>query len=220
LFEGRGLITTTVIVCYSATSLLGGYVSGTIYVRHDGRRWGRTALLTACLLPCCVFATVGVLNTIAVAHHSLEAVPFGTIVAVVLLWAVISVPLVRPGCCMPSRLRWPPDSSLRAVRARLNPGAPLQLPADQPVPSEAHPVAHPLARVVPASACAGTAGRPAALCFDLPGASLHHLVLLELQGTLEARHAQARLISQSPVWLMWRAMPRQQARIRRAVAAE
>ena len=89
------MIVTTFIVCYACTSLFGGYVSGTIYVRHDGRSWARAALLTACLLPGVGFAIASILNTIAITYHSLEAVPFGSIVVVILIWAVISVPLVR-----------------------------------------------------------------------------------------------------------------------------
>ena len=45
------------------------------------------------LYPGLVFTIAAVLNTIAIAYGSLAAVPFGTIVVVLLLWAFLSFPL-------------------------------------------------------------------------------------------------------------------------------
>lgn len=54
-------------------------------------------LLTASLFPGVVFGIASVLNTIAIAYHSLAAVPFGYIVIVLLLWAFLSFPLCIVG---------------------------------------------------------------------------------------------------------------------------
>lgn len=50
-------------------------------------------LLTAILFPLTCFSIAFVLNSIAIAYHSLAAVPFGSIVVVLLVWIFISFPL-------------------------------------------------------------------------------------------------------------------------------
>lgn len=97
LFVERGTIVTVFIICYALTSLLGGYVSGGFYSRHDGRAWIQTMLLTANLFPLVVASIAFTLNTIAIFYHSLAAVPFGTIVVVVLIWIFVSFPLCLLG---------------------------------------------------------------------------------------------------------------------------
>ena len=54
-------------------------------------------LFTATLFPGACFAIAFSLNTIAIFYHSLAAVPFGYIVAVILLWSFISFPLCLIG---------------------------------------------------------------------------------------------------------------------------
>jgi transmembrane 9 superfamily protein 3 len=97
LFEGRGAIATATIVAYALTSALAGYVSGGFNARHGGRAWIRAMLLTAGLFPGGVALIAAALNTIAIAYHSLAAVPFGTIVLVTAIWAFVSGPLVLLG---------------------------------------------------------------------------------------------------------------------------
>ena len=50
-------------------------------------------LLTASFFPLTTFAITFVLNSIAIAYHSLAAVPFGTILLVLFVYAFISFPL-------------------------------------------------------------------------------------------------------------------------------
>jgi hypothetical protein len=45
--QDRGSILTTFIVCYALTSFVGGYVSGGVYTRMEGRHWIQCMLLTA-----------------------------------------------------------------------------------------------------------------------------------------------------------------------------
>ncbi|GLI65979.1 hypothetical protein VaNZ11_009666 [Volvox africanus] len=96
-FEERGTILTCFIIAYALTSFIGGYVSGGLYARHEGRQWIRTMLLTASLFPGLCFGIAFGLNTIAIFYHSLAAVPFGYIMAVLLLWGFISFPLCLIG---------------------------------------------------------------------------------------------------------------------------
>lgn len=77
LYEGRGAIMTVFIVCYSLTSFVSGYISGGFNSRQSGKAWIRAMVLTATLFPGVTFGIAFVLNTIAIAYHSLAAVPFG-----------------------------------------------------------------------------------------------------------------------------------------------
>ena len=78
----RGTIATVFIICYALTSFVGGYVSGGFYARSEGKTWIAAMLATANLFPLLFFGIASVLNTIAIAYHSLAAVPFGSIVVV------------------------------------------------------------------------------------------------------------------------------------------
>jgi len=97
LFEQRGAITTSFIVCYALTSFISGYVAGGFNARNEGKNWIRTMLLTATLFPGCVFSIAFLLNAIAIYYHSLAAAPFGTMVVLALMWAFVSFPLVLFG---------------------------------------------------------------------------------------------------------------------------
>lgn len=116
LFVERGTIVTVFIVCYALTSFVGGYISGGFYSRNDGRAWIRTMLLTANLFPLSVTSIAFVLNTIAIFYQSLAAVPFGSIVVVVLIWMFISLPLCLLGTVVGRNWAGTPDNPCRVKR--------------------------------------------------------------------------------------------------------
>ncbi|XP_047267904.1 transmembrane 9 superfamily member 1 isoform X2 [Capsicum annuum] len=97
LYIGRGAITTTFIVCYALTSFIAGYVSGGLYSRSGGKKWIKSMILTASLFPFMCFGIGFILNTIAIFYGSLAAIPFGTMVVVLIIWAFISFPLALLG---------------------------------------------------------------------------------------------------------------------------
>ncbi len=82
--------------------------SGGFYARNDGKNWIGTMLATATLFPMACFGIAAALNTVAIAYHSLAAVPFGSIMVVLLIWMFISFPLcllgtVRARAARPTR---------------------------------------------------------------------------------------------------------------------
>ncbi|CAM8930936.1 unnamed protein product [Rhodiola kirilowii] len=97
LYIGRGAIVTTFIVCYALTSFISGYVSGGMYSRNGGKSWIQAMILTSSLFPFLCFGIGFVLNTIAIFYGSLAAIPFGTMVVVLVIWAFISFPLALLG---------------------------------------------------------------------------------------------------------------------------
>jgi len=97
LYADRGTIVTAFIVSYAFTSFIAGYGGGGYYARNDGKHWIRCMLLTALLFPGICFAIAFMLNFIAIGYGSLAAIPFGTMVAVLLIWAFVSFPLTLVG---------------------------------------------------------------------------------------------------------------------------
>ncbi len=77
--------------------LFSGYFSARVYHTFDGRNWRRNMLVTAMLFPGLLFSAVFVLNLFVWAQASSTAIPFGTLVGILLLWLCIQVPLVYVG---------------------------------------------------------------------------------------------------------------------------
>ncbi|KAI1806171.1 Nonaspanin [Daldinia bambusicola] len=74
-----------------------GYFSARVYKTFDGKDFGKNALVTAFLFPGLLFGLVFILNLFVWAQASSTAIPFGTLIAIVLLWLCIQVPLVYLG---------------------------------------------------------------------------------------------------------------------------
>lgn len=71
-----------------------GFVSSRMYKMFGGEQWKSNVILTAFLIPSLVFVAFFLLNLILWVNESSAAVPFGTLIALVLMWFCISVPLV------------------------------------------------------------------------------------------------------------------------------
>merc|ERR1719197_1126987 len=85
LYMGRGAIIVSFIICYALTSLVAGYSSGALYCRSQGTSWIKTMLYTAGLFPGLCLALTLVLNSVALMYKSLAAVPFTSILMVLLI---------------------------------------------------------------------------------------------------------------------------------------
>merc|ERR1719468_1366396 len=77
--------------------VLAGYVSSRLFKTFNGKSWQLNTLLTAVLCPGATFAIFFVLNLFVWASGSDAAVPFGSIIVILLLWCGISIPLVFIG---------------------------------------------------------------------------------------------------------------------------
>lgn len=77
--------------------LFSGYFSARLYKTFGGQLWKRNVLVTATLFPGLLFATTFILNLFVWAQASSTALPFGTLLALVTLWALIQLPLVYVG---------------------------------------------------------------------------------------------------------------------------
>lgn len=76
---------------------IGGYVSARVYKSFGGEAWKRNIIMTPLLIPGFIFGMFFLLNLFVWAKGSSGAVPFGTMLALLLIWFVISVPLSVAG---------------------------------------------------------------------------------------------------------------------------
>jgi hypothetical protein len=85
-FKGAG------IMCYTLTSLLGGYWSARLYHQFGGEKWAWNIFVTVCTFSVPAFGTWAICNTIAIAHGSTAAFPFFIIVQLILIYFALIFP--------------------------------------------------------------------------------------------------------------------------------
>ena len=95
--SNRGSLGGVMIVLYTMLGFIGGYTSARVYKSFGGESWKRNIAMTPLLIPGIVFATFFLLNLFLWAKHSSGAVPFGTMLVILGIWFVISVPLSFAG---------------------------------------------------------------------------------------------------------------------------
>ncbi|KFM26763.1 Putative phagocytic receptor 1b [Auxenochlorella protothecoides] len=93
----RGAMFTALIILYALTAGISGYTSASYYRQMEGTKWVGNLLLTSSIFCGPLFAIFCVNNTVAIAYGSTAALPFGTIVIILLLWALVTVPLTIVG---------------------------------------------------------------------------------------------------------------------------
>mmetsp|Transcript_15345 Transcript_15345/g.36230 ORF Transcript_15345/g.36230 Transcript_15345/m.36230 type:complete len:665 (+) Transcript_15345:75-2069(+) len=92
--SNRGALLSTVLLFYVLLGSIAGYVASRFAkLLKDGNKL-RVTLMTALLIPGVVFALFVFINFFVWSQGSSGAVPFGTMVALMLLWFGISLPLV------------------------------------------------------------------------------------------------------------------------------
>ncbi|KAI9932490.1 hypothetical protein ASPWEDRAFT_33390 [Aspergillus wentii DTO 134E9] len=95
--SNRGFLATVILLIYTLFGFIGGYVSARVYKSFGGEAWKRNIIMTPILIPGVIFGTFFLLNLFVWAKGSSGAVPFTTMLALVLIWFVISVPLSVAG---------------------------------------------------------------------------------------------------------------------------
>lgn len=95
--SNRGNLMITILVLFVLMGSTAGYVSSQTYKLFRGKQWQLNTTLTAIVFPGLTFALFFLLNLFAWAAGSDAAVPFGSMIVLVVLWFGISVPLVFAG---------------------------------------------------------------------------------------------------------------------------
>ncbi|KAL8747682.1 MAG: hypothetical protein Q9190_000478 [Brigantiaea leucoxantha] len=95
--SNRGSLGTIMILLYTIFGFIGGYVSARVYKSLGGEAWKRNIAMTPTLVPGIVFATFFLLNLFLWGKQSSGAVPFTTMLVILGVWFIISVPLSFAG---------------------------------------------------------------------------------------------------------------------------
>ncbi|KAK5653890.1 hypothetical protein OQA88_7815 [Cercophora sp. LCS_1] len=93
----RGGFISFAVGLFIFAGLFSGYFSSRVFKTFGGNDWRRNAAITALLFPGLLFSAVFILNLFVWAQASSTAIPFGTLVAIVVLWLCVQVPLVYVG---------------------------------------------------------------------------------------------------------------------------
>lgn len=93
----RGAVYTAAVVGYALTAGIGGYISSSIYHQMGGRAWLQNSLLTCSLFIVPLLIVFSVVNSMAWSAGSSAAMPFGTIMVIICVWAFFTLPLTIAG---------------------------------------------------------------------------------------------------------------------------
>jgi transmembrane 9 superfamily protein 2/4 len=95
--SNRGSLATVMILLHTIFGFVGGYASSRVYKSFQGTKWKQLFTLTPCAVPVLVFSVFFLLNLFVWARASSGAVPFTTMLVIVGIWFLISVPLSLAG---------------------------------------------------------------------------------------------------------------------------
>jgi len=95
--SNRGSLGTITIIMYTLLSFVGGYASARTYKSWQGEQWKVNIVLTPLLVPGIVFSSFFFLDLFLWAKQSSGAVPFATMLVIIGIWFVISIPLSFAG---------------------------------------------------------------------------------------------------------------------------
>jgi transmembrane 9 superfamily protein 2/4 len=93
----RGHLVMAVLLLYVTMGAVNGYVTARLFKTFKGKAWHRITLLASVSFPGIAFALFFLMDLIAWGHESSDAVPFVTILILLVLWFGISTPLVFAG---------------------------------------------------------------------------------------------------------------------------
>lgn len=95
--SNRGSLGTIMILLYTILGSVGGYVSARVYKAMGGEQWKVNIALTPLLVPAIVFGVFFLLDLFLWAKQSSGAVPFTTMLVLLAIWFIISIPLSVAG---------------------------------------------------------------------------------------------------------------------------
>ena len=93
----RGHLLMAQLLLFVTMGSVNGYVTSRLYKTFKGKAWQRATTFTALGFPGIVFVIFFIMNIVAWTNESSDAVPFLTIIILVVLWFGISTPLVFLG---------------------------------------------------------------------------------------------------------------------------
>lgn len=93
----HGAMNTAAVLLYALTCCVSGYVSNSMYKQINGDKWAWNLILTASLFSVPFFVIWSIANTIAWSYQSTQALPFTTVLLLILIWLLVGFPLTVVG---------------------------------------------------------------------------------------------------------------------------
>ncbi|XP_010475627.1 PREDICTED: transmembrane 9 superfamily member 5 isoform X1 [Camelina sativa] len=112
----RGMLLTSLVIIYTLTSIVAGYTSASFHNHFEGTKQKRKVRLAGILYPVPFFIVVSVLNTVAVTYGATAALPFGTIVIIILIYTFLNIPFLTLGGFLGNRfglLEFQPPTAIK-----------------------------------------------------------------------------------------------------------
>ncbi|XP_059430027.1 transmembrane 9 superfamily member 5-like [Corylus avellana] len=101
----RGALLTSLVLIYSITSAVAGYTAASFHNQFAEAGWEWSVRLAGILYLGPLFVTVSFLNTVAISYGATAALPFGTIIVVLLVCSLVGIPLLALGGVIGYRFR-------------------------------------------------------------------------------------------------------------------
>ncbi|KAH3748749.1 hypothetical protein DPMN_183199 [Dreissena polymorpha] len=93
----HGQINSAGIILYAFTSCISGYVATNMYKKMGGEKWVWNINLTSALFAAPFFLVWALINSVAWAYGTTQALPVGTIILLMCLWMFVGYPLTVIG---------------------------------------------------------------------------------------------------------------------------
>eukprot|EP00602_Paraphysomonas_sp_CaronLab_P004410 CAMPEP_0185033530 /NCGR_PEP_ID=MMETSP1103-20130426/22539_1 /TAXON_ID=36769 /ORGANISM="Paraphysomonas bandaiensis, Strain Caron Lab Isolate" /LENGTH=521 /DNA_ID=CAMNT_0027569823 /DNA_START=70 /DNA_END=1632 /DNA_ORIENTATION=+ len=104
MYEDRGEMASTFIVCFALSSVVAGFSSGSFYRKYftsaraeQNSQWQQAMLCTSLFFPTTVVSVVALLNSIAIYYDTVNAIPAMVIIKMIAVWLFVSFPLTVVG---------------------------------------------------------------------------------------------------------------------------
>ncbi|PIK55164.1 putative transmembrane 9 superfamily member 1-like, partial [Apostichopus japonicus] len=93
----HGSMNSAAVLIYALTSCIAGYVSSNFYKQLGGEKWVWNIVLTSCMFSVPFFVVWSFVNSVAWYQGSTQALPFTTILLLMLVWILVGYPLTIIG---------------------------------------------------------------------------------------------------------------------------
>lgn len=108
LYVDRGALVTAVLIVYALSSIVAGYVSGSLYRRYEsgsgakhaaggGKAWIRAMVLTTVMFPAFAVSVLVGLNSISLYYATINVIPLSAFLSISAVFLFVSAPLAVIG---------------------------------------------------------------------------------------------------------------------------
>ncbi|CAF1616990.1 unnamed protein product, partial [Didymodactylos carnosus] len=113
LYTERALLLSTAMFLYATTSVVNGYVGGSLYARMGGKLWIKQLVTGAFLIPIIICGVAFLINFISIYYRSSRSIPFTVMLSVTAICLFIILPLTAVGTVLGRNISGHPNHPCR-----------------------------------------------------------------------------------------------------------